>query len=505
MIASPIIATPVSARPVAAGAIAASGALPASLQHSGSGKSWLWKSGAGSTVAQNSLWTHVPVGGGYYATYIFVITDTNYWLSGLSLGCIGSYKNHNAVSGVTKVGTWTTRALNYSPEGTSCDSSTAGNTCEFAVTGHTLTMRTFGTTNGGFMIVGVDGDYTGAANRLPKFTADDFTAGLCRAGDVGKTYIDTYDNSISADVHVVIADGLTDAAHTVTCEATGTKRAASSAARAYIGGIVACSSSDVGQDLQAAVRVIANVEPVCLLNRKGGSAMMFVPEVKKALTNVYEFLGENHGAETIVSRTITVDGADQSAIAANGYAGGSVVEIVEISTLASTDATGTPVCQKYMTHRATAQQQSPMTVTWYADWLVEKQVQNYYPCMLPVGVSLPATAINQNTRWNAGTFGSYTSIPSNWTTNNDTNHGKVPATLAQISSSLHPRRAYMAMLDGVNSVAGFRNSSPDYVFLRDRTDGLDKIYVSRSTATNPETFAVGQRVGGAVGFGVLPS
>lgn len=91
---------------------------------------------------------------------------------------------------VVKTGTWTTTTHGaIAGPGTAAFSNTAGDTIAATVTGHTLLVRAYTNVNGGFGVVGIDGDLT-AAHRLPSVTAADFKAvtgvvnnggGLCRA------------------------------------------------------------------------------------------------------------------------------------------------------------------------------------------------------------------------------------------------------------------------------------------------------------------------------------
>ena len=73
--------------------------------------------------------------------------------------------------------------------------------------GPIVAVRSFNTTNGGFGIVSIDGDFT-RATRLPAFTDADYAGGLCRSTDVGKRYICGYSAAPQSEC-VTIADDLT--------------------------------------------------------------------------------------------------------------------------------------------------------------------------------------------------------------------------------------------------------------------------------------------------------
>ena len=483
--------------------------LPPALEHSGVGSSWLWKHSSTTLGLAGSWWAFVPVSAdGYYASFglgTFNVAGCIPHLGRMHLGLIGSFKHHAAGSGVVKTGTWTTSTVDYAPAGSTSYSVTAGDQISFAVTGHTLVMRSVGMANGGYAIVSIDGSWT-AANRLPTFTAADYGSGLCRSSDVGKCYINTGTNGMAwPDLHTPLAEGLSDAAHTVVFEATATKPTYSSAVRAYIGGVVGCSAADVGQNLTSGSRVIAFVETVQDFRGSGASAMVYTPSVEKATPGAYEFLGEVHGAETLESLVVDVDGVDRSGAAADVYYGGTVVNIRVVSTVASTDATGTPVLRKNNNHTFSVTGPCPAVTAMRHTWLVAKRVGSAYPLMLPIGTSRPsggAPAL-ENTRWDGLIIGDYASIPSDLTTNGNAQHGNVRTTLSVALSSQHTRKAYATLLDGGRCLNFFAHSGPDNAFVIDRADGMDKVYFSRSSLTNIERFAVGDVVEGAVGFGIV--
>ena len=483
--------------------------LPTALEHSGVGSSWLWKHSSTTLGLAASWWAFVPVStDGYYASFglgTFNVAGCIPHLGRMHLGLIGSFKHHSAGSGVTKTGAWTTSTVDYAPAGSASYSVTAGDQISFAVTGHTLVMRSVGMANGGYAVVSIDGSWT-AANRLPVFTSADYGSGLCRASDVGKCYVNTGTNGLAwPDLHTPLAEGLADSAHTVVFEATNTKPTYSSATRAYIGGVVGCSAADVGQNLTSGARVIAFVETVHDFRGNGASAMVYTPSVEKATPGTYEFLGEVHGAETLESIVVEVDGVDRSAAAADAYYGGTVINIRVVSTVASTDATGTPVLRKNNNHTFSTTGACPAVTAMRHTWLVAKRVGSAYPLMLPIGVSRSAGGAPalENTRWDKLYIGDYSSIPSDLTTNGNAQHGNVRTTLAVATSSQHTRKAYATLLDGGRCLDFFAHSGPDNAFVIDRSDGMDKVYFSRSSLTNIERFAVGDTVDGAIGFGIV--
>lgn len=479
--------------------------LPAYLKRKTGGKSFIWFHPSTSTDMKDAYVVAVPVGDGYYdVTIINKLAGTACpQIAKRFLGIAGAFKHHADGSGVTKTGTWANSTATYAPSGSTSQSSTAGDTIDFTVSGHTLVHRGIATTNGGYAVVAIDGDYT-AANRLPAFTQADYDASLCRSTDIGKRYICSYGQNGFPDLHTPLAEGLTDGAHTVRFEITGTKPAASSAARAYIGGIVAASASDTTSDLALNTRMLGYVETV--LDQLGStSAMIYTPEVEKSVAGTFEFLGEVHGGETLESLTISVDGTDQTSMGIGTMVGGTVIKIDRVSTIANTDATSTAVCRKTMNLVASALSDCPVTIGWKAKWLVSKKVRYSYPMMLPFGKTNQVTNLVNQSRWDGGYIGTSKLADGSFGGNANAQRGNTTALYAVAYSSQHTRKAFAAMLDNGKSVNYFASSLPDRVFMHDRSDGYDKFYFCRSTSVLPESFGIGDEISGVVGFGIVNS
>lgn len=478
--------------------------LPAYFKRKTGGKSFIWFHPSTSTDLKDAYIVSVPVGSGYYdVTVINKLAGTACpQIAKRFLGIAGAFKHH-ADSGVLKTGTWANSNATYAPSGSTSQSSTAGDTIDFRVSGHTLVHRGIATTNGGYAVVAIDGDYT-AANRLPVFTQADADSSLCRSTDVGKRYICSYGANGFPDLHTPLAEELADAAHVVRFEVTGTKPAASSAARAYIGGIVAASASDTTSDLALNTRMLGYVETI--LDQLGStSAMIYTPEVEKSVAGTFEFLGEVHGGETLESLAITVDGTDQTSMTSGTLVGGSVIKIDRISTIANTDATGTAVCRKTMNLVASAISDCPVTIGWKAKWLVDKKVRYSYPMMLPFGKTDQVSNLVKQTRWDSGYIGTVVLPTGSFAGNANAQRGNATALYSVCCSSQHTRKAFATLVDSGKSVNYFAGALPDRVFMHDRSDGYDKFYFCRSTSSMPESFITGDEISGVVGFGVVNS
>ena len=485
------------------GVVWSTASTPPAIVNSATYPSWVWRFPTSSTaLLDNSYAVYVPVNNtGDYSYFITGKFSASRNMNRFGVGRIGTQLWNTAGTGVTKVGTWTasTPAGAYAAN---TWNSTRGDSISFAVTGHTLVHRSSTSTNAGYALVSIDGSYT-KANRLARFTDADLAASLCAASDVGKTYVNTYASGVFCDLHTLLADNLQDTGHIVKFEPTNTKSSASSATRAYIGGVVGCSSSDVGQTVNG-TRVISHIIPVNDIFGPGGSAMLFTPEIEKATPGTFEFLGDVHGAETEVSFALAVDGTDQTSLAAGAYLSGETITIDTSSTIASTDATLTPVLSKKYNYTYSAKYATnALVVSYKGVWLVDKKVKACYPLMLPMGMGKVGASTTINTWWDSCTIGTYTSTPADFSTNGGASIGKVPALKATIKSSKHPFTAQAEVLDGGACVNYFARSTPTNVFLNDRTDGYDKIYFGRSNSLTLESFVAGEILQGVVGFSIL--
>ena len=460
---------------------------------------------SGTEPLDNSYWVYVPVNAdgdfAYFGIGKFIGAGAfapN--MSRFGVGRIGTELLHSAGTGVTKVGTWSSS----SPAGAyiaNVGSATAGEYVEFTIKGHTIVSRFASTTLGGLGVVSIDGDFT-LANRLPTFTAADFASGKCRSSDVGKRYIDSYSSTIFPDLHLTIADNLTDATHIVRFEATGTRHPSSGApGKLYLRSIIGCSSSDASKAVGSAGRVVAHIIPINDIRGAGASTLIFTPEIEKTVaTGTYEFLGHGHGGETAESLEITVDTVSQTAMAAGAYASGKSINIYAVSTLASTDDPTVPVCRKkinmFFGSRNTTDH---MVLDLRAEWLVNKVCRYHYPMQLQIGTGIVG-AQKRNVWWDSCSFGNYASISSDFSADDGAQHGNNLALSVIISGSTHNFSAEARFLDAGIAMNHFMRSAPDGVFLQDRADGFDKIYFARSTSNNLESFLVGDVCTSRVGF-----
>lgn len=479
--------------------------IPEALQLAFRGNSYLLKHRATTGAEAASWWAFVPVGAGYFNVFgigVFGNPGAVNQLGRFCLGRIGTNVPANDAS-VTTVGAWTTSPSDVAPGGSYYYSTTAGDSKTFSVTGDAIVLRSLLNTNLGYAVVAIDGDWT-AANRLPAFSQADADAGLCRAADVGRRYFNGYAVGTCADYHAVLAEGLTDGPHVVRFEATGTKPAASSAARAALGAIVGCSAADAAGVPGVAGRVIARLENVQHFYFGGSSAMAHVIELEKTNTaGSFDFLSEMHGGATLVSQTILVDGVDQSGLAVDTYTAGKMVRISVTSSIATVDVPGTPVANKTIDHVFSSYQQCPAMLSIKWAFQAAKNVRYDYPMMMPMGEIKPGGTVIKKARWDSVMFGTYQSSGSDLTTGDASQRGNVPALFAVAKISGTTRAAYCALLDGSRSMDYFVRSAPDSCFVQDRNDYL-KMYFTRCSGTVRESFAAGEVLTSVIGYGLLP-
>jgi len=420
---------------------------------------------------------YVPLDDGFYYGMFIGTKVAAQMVPSISDICIAKPGLHKWHGACTKVGTWTT-----SPAGVSTGafqdtgnsySVTAGDTISVSVTGSIVAIRSFNTTNGGFGVVSIDGDFT-RATRLPAFTADDYAGGFCRASDVGKRYICGFSSAPQSEC-AVIADDLSFGAHTILVEATGTKPTASSAARCQVEGIASVNGGNIGT---ADVHMI----PVnYVLHETGITAQCYVPHWAPVGSSDYQFMGENHSdnsaqsKETTTSLTVYVNEVDQTALATGTYASGTMITIRHISTLAHKADLVTPVATKSRVYTFGSGRKHPamcdITITWSSDGILNLE----YPVMMTVGemITNPAATFHSSQFHTAEIAGNVVPLGS---ANNDTvtYYRGAGSRLFCYGDRLI---AWAALESGVPGKHLFSNYAGSY---QDRTSKDEKLYIISS-------------------------
>lgn len=261
-------------------------------------------------------------------------------------------------------------------------SGTANATITGVVPGRAVGVRWYATTDGGFGIVSIDGDYT-RANRLPAFTEADYLAGACRESDVGKRYICTYYPQPWNDA-TVIADDLAPGDHTIVIQATGKRPGASTGTKVYVEAIFGVGGGTLGQNRGFAVPM----HYVCHLSAV--SAQCYVPQWAPAGTTTFEWLGENHSdnansKETTTEFAVFVEQLDKTALTKGTFSSGSTVTVRHTTTLAHASNLGSPVANKTRTYTFKSGRKHPAMCAVKIEWLAAGVLEIEYAAMLTVG------------------------------------------------------------------------------------------------------------------------
>ena len=332
-------------------------------------------------------------------------TDGIQWYYGTCLGTkaaahmvpsicdTGLYKPalHSYHTAMTKTGSWATSPANVA-EGAftangAASSSTAGDTISGTVSGRAIGVRWFATTDGGFAVVSIDGDYT-RATRLPEFTQADYLSGACRESDVGKRYLCTYYPAPWNDASV-IADDLAPGNHTIVIQSTGKRPGASSGTKVYIEAIFGVGGGALG-----AFKVFAvPIRYVCHLSAV--SAQCYVAQWAPAGTTSFEWLGENHSdnsnsLEETADFVVLVEQIDKTALTKGTFASGTTVTVRHTTTLAHASDLGSAVANKTRTYTFKSGRKHPAMCAVKIEWLADGVLEIEYAAMLTVGSMIVA-------------------------------------------------------------------------------------------------------------------
>lgn len=417
---------------------------------------------------------HVPIGGGvYFGAYISDKNRATYSVAHITETCLAKPAMHVLAASLSKVGTWTSSAAAAAFTGNYAWSATAGDTISGSVSGSELWVRQHWTTNGGYGIVSIDGSYT-KANRLPKFTPADLGAGLCRASDVGKAYINSYSGAPYGDA-VIIADGLDSGSHAVVVEVTGTKPVASSATRVYIEAFAGSGT--------ASLPPTANVHfcPLFYVQHQKDyayNAYEWVASWAPSGSSDYQFLGSMHAdntnsKETSVSLAVTVDGVDQSALAAGSYASGQLILITQASTVAHKANLATVVLNKTRTYTAMAKRPLPVMCKVDATWQAAGTINYSYPAMMSLGYFDPPTRTVKQDLFTKVMVGHQVLDKLDY---NDNRTSSFHSDAKQIRAYGPAIEAWCAFVSATPDVGALYSAGR--VSLQDRTDINDKAYIA---------------------------
>ena len=421
-------------------------------------------------------------------------TNTAETLTDLGLFKAGLHTWHGSL---TKTGLWTT-----SPTGVSTGafqatgasySQTSGDTISGDITGTVAAIRYFLTSNGGYAVVSIDGDFT-RANKLPVFTKANYDDGLCRAGDVGRRYYSSYAAAPTSEI-LCIATDLAPGAHRIVVEVTGTKPAASSGTRAWVEGFSGCNGQTLGS---------ANVHavPVQWVYHDLASWSAFDSIISWAPTGSvdYQFLGNIHGDGTqskevsTVGPTWTIGVTDVTALAAGTWASGPVIRCDHTSTLAHKVNTAVAVATRTRRWILAPSRKLPIMCDSSIAWSSAGVVNIEYPVMLPLGEVIGYAEGKRQEAFATFHIGHY-EIPI-LATNDD-----------GVSYFTTETRRLIAVGPKVKAWAEVVSETPDrggmYAShggsMQDRADKADKLYTI--SAVGPQPYASGDVQRFVIGWG----
>jgi len=351
--------------------------------------------GDANTVRYGERHIYVPVDdkNHYFGVIISDRKRSSYSVPHITDMMIARPAKHVWHGSLTKSGNWTSTGNTSAFYGSYAFSVTGGDRISGTVKGSELFVRGFQLVNGGFGVVSIDGDYA-AANRLPAFTPADYSAGRCRAADIGRRYMQFYASASYADAFCV-ATGLSDSNHVIEIEVTGTKTGSSSGMRVVVEGFAGCSITD---SIGAADTYMVPIHYTSHLNGTLWSAFSSVSQFAPTGSSDYQFLGDMH-ADNIGSRelstalTITVDGVDRTALIAGSFASGSTVIYSQSSTLAHKSDLASPVAVKKRVYTAMSNRPLPIMAQVTTTWSAPGAIATSYPVMLHTGVYDPMTEV----------------------------------------------------------------------------------------------------------------
>jgi hypothetical protein len=290
---------------------------------------------------------------------------------------------------------------------------------------------------------------------------------------------------------------LNDAAHIVQLVVTGTKRAAASAARVYVSAFAGASAGVKVTDANASMGYVRDISNI----RSGNtfSKMSIVPEYSPAGFTNYQFMGGNHGNETLVSQQFLVDGTVQTP-AAGAYVAGSVIKSELVSSLTHPDTGATVVATKRSNYVARADRPAQLSCRYQIQYKNAGTNRGAYFGMMHLGTRQYAASVTENITFNRIVLGDQ--VLTSFSANNDSVPATVKTDYGAAYSTAHDTVAVVAAPRLDLNVDNFRRVGSG-LFVQDRTDGTEKLYFARSTSTGMEAVVPGTVHCGEIWWRVL--
>jgi hypothetical protein len=209
------------------------------------------------------------------------------------------------------------------------------------------------------------------------------------------------------------------------------------------------------------------------------SKMTIAPEYTPDGFTNYQYMGGNHGNETLVSQQFLVNGV-VTAPAAGVLTSGTTIRSELTSNLIHPSTGATVIAVKTGNYTGTA---AGMVYDYSLDWNNAGTARNSYYGMMHVGTRQYIASTLQNIRFDRFLVGNnlITSIAAN----NESAVGLAQTDLTAAFSTAHDTVAVLYLPDLAANVDNFSRAGTG-AFLQDRTDGTEKLYFSRSSATGTE-------------------
>lgn len=391
---------------------------------------------------------------------------------------------------VTKTGTFSTAGSATESKGASAtQSTTAGDTIATSISGTGLGLICPRAGNGGFVTVAIDGDYT-AATLLPVVGDTEISAGYFTESERGHRYIECYDSNTDWDRHVALVEGLPNTSHNITVKVQGTKRAASSAVRGYVGGFVAWDGTEVPGVSSAFLFTTTDVSN---FSSTGHSALTLASTYNPDGFSNFQLIGENHGSEAQTSGVFAVDGTPVTPTS-DQYLSGTEITFSAVNTLTHPSISPTKAADKTVVYTARADQVLQLTAEVEVTWRNAGSLRETYWGMMRHLFTVGYQAFN---RMMVGST-SFTKAPSDST-------ATVGATQDDVLALYDTRHDVVALVhvpDPAETLAGCANSAPLNANFVHTANSNDKGYFTRSTTTNAEAVSVDEVHTGTVGWRV---
>jgi hypothetical protein len=398
---------------------------------------------------------------------------------------------------LSKTGSWSTLSDSQAYGGSVIYSTTPSATISGTIAGHTLIVRTWLQSTGGYGLVSIDGSPT-AANRCPRVTQQQIDAGYFAAGDLGKCYANFSAHTVYQDEHLVLADGLADTNHTVTLTAVGAAQIPPPGSTnkfvvvaALAGARYATKPTDSGASMAFTREV---------LNTRGGhsATTVVVSFAPTGFLGSPEFLGENHLNESQASASFLVDGVAANP-AAGAYVAGKRIVLDRTTSLNHPNASASATKRVVYTAQGGAGLQ--LMARGNLTWNVSGEAGDAYFGMLPIFDRGLVSGELENVEFNRGLVGDQ--LVADFTGNAGAEHRINGADTIAVFSTQHDTVVLAHMPRPDLNVNHFLRSSPTYTFLRDVATGGEKGYFSRSTNSSKESIAVGTTHAFEVGWRIF--